>query len=90
MKSGTASLNTDSQWSKQEACFELATQVWLAVNHNTSITSGEGVLCSKRIAWASELGSCKSNVCHSRGYELLQKSKDSLKACFENVNIVLC
>ena len=40
-KSGTASLNTDSQWSKQEACFARATQVWLAVNHNTSVTSGE-------------------------------------------------
>ena len=40
-KSGTASLNTDSQWSKQEACFAHATRVWLAVNHNTSVTSGE-------------------------------------------------
>ena len=29
-------MNTDSQWSKQEACFAHATQVWLAVNHNTS------------------------------------------------------
>ena len=38
-------------------------------------------------AWASELGRCQSNVCHSRGYERLQKSKDSLKACFENVKI---
>ena len=35
----------------------------------------------------NELGSCLSNVCHSCGYELLQKSKDSLKAWFENVNI---
>ena len=40
-KSETASLNTDSQWSKQEACFARVTQVWLAVNHNTSITPGE-------------------------------------------------
>ena len=24
-----------------QACFACATQVWLAVNHNTSITSGE-------------------------------------------------
>ena len=31
-KSGTASLNTDSQWSKQEACFACATREWLAVN----------------------------------------------------------
>ena len=42
-KSGTASVNTDSQWSKQEACFAHATRVWLAVNHNTSVTSGERV-----------------------------------------------
>ena len=34
-------VNTDSQWSKQEACFARVTQVWLAVNHNTSVTSGE-------------------------------------------------
>ena len=40
-KSGTASLNTDSQWSKQWTCFARATHVWLAVNHNTSITYGE-------------------------------------------------
>ena len=32
--------NTDSQWSKQEACFARATPVWLVVNHNISITSG--------------------------------------------------
>ena len=44
-------------------------------------------LMSKHIARASELGSCQSNSCHSRGYERLQKSKDSLKACFQNVNI---
>ena len=30
-------MNTDSQWSKQEACFERVTQVRLAVNHNTSV-----------------------------------------------------
>ena len=57
---GTASLNTDSQWSKEEASFARATQVWLAVNHNISIDSGEWVRCSKRIAWASELGSRQS------------------------------
>ena len=26
---------------QQEACFASANQVWLAVNHNTSVTSGE-------------------------------------------------
>ena len=65
MESGTVSLNTDSQWSKQDACFARATPVWLAVNHNTSITSGECVRCSKSIAWTSELGSCQSNVCNA-------------------------
>ena len=45
----------------EEACFARATHVWLAVNHNTSVTSGELIQCLKRIAWASELGSCQSN-----------------------------
>ena len=87
MEKRNSSLNTDSQWSKQEPCFACATRVWLAVNHNTSITSGEWVRCSKRITRASKLGSCQSDVCNSWGYEWLQKSKDSLKDCFENVNI---
>ena len=73
----------ERQWSKQEACFARATRMWLAVNQITSITSGERVRCSKRIARASELGNCQSNVCNSCGYERVQKSKDSLKDCFE-------
>ena len=48
----TASVNTLSQRRKQEACFACASRVWLAVNHNTSVTSGEWVWCSKRIARA--------------------------------------
>ena len=40
-------------------------------------------------ARASELGSCQLNLCLSWGYEQLQNSKDSLKACFENVNSVV-
>ena len=59
----------------------------LAVNHNTNVTSGKWIQCSKHIAWASELCSCQSNSCLSWGFEQLQKSKDSFKACFENVNI---
>ena len=43
----------------------------------------------KCIAQESELGSCQSNLFLSWGYEQLQKSKDSLKACFKNVNILL-
>ena len=40
-KRGTASVNTDSQWCKREACFAGASQVWLGINQNTSATSGE-------------------------------------------------
>ena len=32
MESRTASMNSDSQWIEQEACFARATRVWLAVN----------------------------------------------------------
>ena len=39
-KSRTANVNTDSQCNKQEACSACGNQVWLAVNHNTSATSG--------------------------------------------------
>ena len=46
-----------------------------------------------RSGWLSittpvSLRSCQSNLCCSRGYERLQKSKDALKAYFESVNIV--
>ena len=37
-ESGTVSVNTVKQWSKQEACFGRTTQVWLAVNHNTIVS----------------------------------------------------
>ena len=56
-------MNTDSQRSKQEACFACATQVWLAVNHNNSVTSGICIPCLKHIERASKLGSCQSNLC---------------------------
>ena len=42
-------MNTDIQWSKQEDCFERATQVWLAVNHDTSVSYGKLMYCSKHI-----------------------------------------
>ena len=79
----------DSQWSKQESCFACATWVWLAFNHNTSITSSEWVRCSKRIAQASELGSCQSNFVKFMRLWTVAKPKDSLKDCFENVNIYM-
>ena len=65
MEKRNSQLEQDSQWSKEEACFARATRVWLAVNNNTSITSGEKVRCSKRNARTSELGSCQSNECCS-------------------------
>ena len=64
-KNGTASVNMDSQWSKQEARFARTTQVWHAGNHNISVTSGVWIQCSKRVARASELGSSQSNSCNS-------------------------
>ena len=60
-----ANVNTDSQLSKQEACFVSATKVWLAVNHNTSVTFVECIRCSMRIAHARELSSFQSNLCLS-------------------------
>ena len=33
----------DSQWSKQEACFACVTHVWLAANHNSSVTSANEI-----------------------------------------------
>ena len=58
-------MNEDSQWSKHEAFFAHVNQMWLAVNHNTSVTSGKLIRCSKCIARESELGSCQSNLCLS-------------------------
>ena len=60
MEKLNSQLEQEFQWSKQEACFARTTSVWLDVNHNTSITSGEWVRCAKRIARASELDSCQS------------------------------
>ena len=88
-KGGTANVNTDSQWGKQEACFARTAQVWLSFNLNTRVTSGVWMRRSNRIARASELGSCHSNLCHFWGYERLQKISRFNKTCFENVNIRL-
>ena len=41
--SRTAIVDMDSQWSKHEACFARAIQVWLAVNYNSSVTYGERI-----------------------------------------------
>ena len=86
MEGGTASLNTDSQWSKQEDCFAGATRVWLDVNHNTSITSGEEFnvrsILHRHVSLAGVNQIC---VIHEAMNGC--KNLDSLKDCFENVNI---
>ena len=64
MEKRNSQLEQGQPMEKQEACFARATQVWLAVNRNTSITSSERVRCSKRIARVSELGRCQSNLCN--------------------------
>ena len=38
-----------------------------------------------QVSWAA----VNQILCGSWGYEVLQNSKDSLKACFENVNILV-
>ena len=70
----------DSQWSKQEACFARATQVWLAINHNNSGKSMLEAYCTGKWDWQLLI-----KLCNSWGYNRLQKSNDSLKACFEKM-----
>ena len=67
--------NSQCEQGQPIACFARATQVWLAVNHNISVTSGKLIRCSKGIARTSELSSYQSNLCLSRGYEWLQNLK---------------
>ena len=57
-------MNTGSLWSKQEACFAHATSVWLAVNHNISVTSMSDKYCMGKRAWQLSI-----KLCHSWGYE---------------------
>ena len=83
-------MNRDSQWSKQEACLACATQVWLTVNHKTS-----SLLANEFDVW-SVLHRQVSLAAVNRIYVVheamngCKKSKDSLKACFEYVNIDTC
>ena len=83
-------MNTDSQWGKQEACFACATQVWLAVKHNTSVTSGnEFDVWSVLHGQVSLAVVNQIYVIHEAMNDCKKKkSKDSLKNCFENVHIV--
>ena len=80
-------MNTDSKWSKQEACFERAMRCG-----SLSIIIPVSLLANVRSALHGQVSLATVNqiLCDSWGYERLQKSKDSLKACFENVNIHFC
>ena len=62
-------MNTDSQWSKHEVCFAHAIQVWLAVNHNTSVTSGDEFDVRSELHEQVSLAAVNQNLCGSSGYE---------------------
>ena len=85
-KGGTASLNTDSQWSRQE----LGLHVRLGCG-SMSITIPVSLLANEFYARSVLHGQVSlaavNHFCNSWGYESLQKSKDSLKDFVENVNI---
>ena len=70
----------DSQSSKQETRFVRATQVWLAVNHKLV-----SFLANEFDVRSVLHGQMSLNVVDQMYVERLQKSKDLLKACFENV-----
>ena len=60
-----------------------------------SITTPVSLLGNEFSVWRKlhgqvSLAAVNQNLCSSWGYERLQKSKDSFKACFENVNITVC
>ena len=68
-------MNTDSQWSKQEACFARA--ITTPVSH----LANEFDIRSELHGQVG-LAAVNKIVCRSRGYQRLQKSKDLLKDCF--------
>ena len=82
-KSGTASVNTGSLWSKQEACFTRATQMLLAVNHNTSVKFDVRSVLHGQVRLTAVN---QTYVIHD-ALNGCKNLKNSLKACFENVNI---
>ena len=57
-------VNTDSQWSEQ-ACFARATQVCLAVNHNTSVTSCDEFDVQSELHGQVSLAAVNQILCHS-------------------------
>ena len=46
-------MNTDSQWSKRKSCFAHVTQVLLAGNYNTSVTSGVRSVLNGQVSLAA-------------------------------------
>ena len=78
-------MNTDSQWSNQEACFESAIQVWLTVKHNTSFISGELVDVRSVLHGLVSLAAV-NQICVI--HEAMKGFKNlKLKSCLENFNI---
>ena len=61
----TGSVKTYSVWSKQDACFARATQVWLVVKHNTSITSGNEFDVRSELHGQASLAAVSQILCRS-------------------------
>ena len=85
-KSVIASVSMDSQWSKQEACFAPATR---ALTTPVSVLANEFDVQSILHRQVSLAAVNQIYVFHE-AMNGCKKSKNSLKACFENVNIVIC
>ena len=65
IKRGTASLNTDSQWSKQEVCFACVTQVWLTVNHTPVSLLAKEFDVQSVLHGQVRLAAVNQNLCNS-------------------------
>ena len=81
-------MNTDSQWSKQDACFSCALRCGsLSVTTSVSLLGNE---FDVRSVSNGQVGLAAVNqiyVIHE-AMNGCKKTKNSLKACFENANIV--
>ena len=78
----------DNQWSKQEARLHVQLRCGLlSITTPVSHLANESDVRSKLHGQVS-LATVNQILCGSLGYEWSQNSKVSLKACFENVNII--
>ena len=78
-------MNTDSQWSKQEACF-----AWVTGCGSLSITTPVSLLANEfdvRSVLHGQVSLAAVNQIYVIHEAMNGCKKDSLKACFENVNI---